>query len=478
VGDLMKVLLIAPARLSNLRETKSTIPTHLLYLASALRLRNHIPMIYDFSIITGITTDTRGDLPDDLDRLINTLSPDLFAINCFTSQHFPFVTHIAHLLRKKYPEVRTVVGGAHPSLFPEEILANCPDIDYIIIGEGEEQICLLADELSNKISQIDLSHVQSFAWRKEGEIIIQPRLCYLADLDSLPDPAWDLINIADYHSDYLNWNNPKNLLFKVAVPILSSRGCPFLCNFCVAHCTMGRKLRLRSPERVVNEIQMLHERYGENYFSFLDDNINVNKNHILKICSEIVHRGLNIEFETLSGLHIDSLDEDIIEALDQAGCVFVRLGIEHGNDRIRNEIIGKKLDRQKIYDICKTLKNHPNIRIAGMFIMGFPEDTCATLNDTRQMIHDLQLDYNQVSSLLPFPGSRVFKQALTDGILLHNFNTYRLWAGDICLDPTESEFSIKPYEMSIDELKEYRKLFDKLKILPNSRLAQSSEIQG
>jgi len=444
-----------------------------LYLASALRARSHTPIIQDLSIIAGLSTNYRGDLPEGVQQSIHRSSPELFAINCFTTLHFQFVTHIAEALRKDYPNIPIVLGGAHPSLFPKDILVNCPYIDYIVVGEGEEQICQLADALSLNGSTANLSHIQSFAWRKDGEVLYQPRKSFATDIDMLPDPAWDSINLSDYHSDHSQWNNPKNLSFKLAVPILSSRGCPFKCNFCAAYTTMGRKLRMRSPQHVVDEIQMLHERYGENYFSFLDDNMNLNKGHILTICSEICKRGLNIEFETLSGLHMASLDDEVIEALDQAGCVFVRLPIEHGNYRIRNEVIGKSLSREKIYEVCAAFKKRPRIRTASMFIMGFPEDTCETLDDTRKMIIDLQLDFNHVSNLLPFPGTTVFEQASKDGLLLRNYNPDRLWAGETCLDPTESEFFLLPYAMIVEELMRYRTIFDNLRFLPNSRILKS-----
>ena len=469
----MRVLLIAPARLPDLKATKGTIPTSLLYLASALRARNHTPIVHDLSIIEGLTTDIREGLSEGLQQSIHRFSPELFAINCFTTLHFQFVTHIAKTLCKNYPNIPIVVGGSHPSLFPKDILANCPYIDYIVVGEGEEQITQLADAISLNETDVNLSHIQSFAWRKGGEIIYQPRKNFVADLDELPDPAWNLINLSDYHSDHSQWNNPKKLSFKLAVPIVSSRSCPFKCNFCTAYTTMGRKFRMRSPQRVVDEIQMLHEQYGENYFSFLDDNMNLNKAHILGICSEICKRSLNIEFETLSGLHIGSLDNEMINALAQTGCVFVRLPIEHGNDQIRNEVIGKRLDRQKIYEVCAAFKKRPKIRTASMFIMGFPEDTCETLDDTRKMILDLQLDFNQVSNLLPFPGTRVFEQASKDKLLLRNYNSDRLWAGETCLDPTESEFFLLPYAMTMEELMTYRTIFDNLRFLPNSKILQN-----
>jgi anaerobic magnesium-protoporphyrin IX monomethyl ester cyclase len=471
----MKVLLITPPRLQRLREIKSYMPPiSLLYLASALREHNHTPAIHDLSIIDGLTTGNRDGVPAALAQSISQFCPDLFAINCYTSLHFPSVAHLAQSLRVKYSDTPIAIGGAHPSLFPREILSNIPYIDYVVGGEGEEQLVEIANALSREGRRADLSHIQSLTWRKNGEVIHQCRKNFVDDIDKLPDPAWDLIALSDYYTDHSEWNNPRLLTFNLAVPILSTRSCPFTCNFCAAFTTMGRKFRMRSPRRVVDEIQMLHESHGQSYFSFLDDNMNLNKSHILGICSEICKRGLNIEFETLSGLHIGSLDNEVIDALDRAGLVFVRLPIEHGNDRIRNDVIGKNLSREKIYEVCLAFKNKPHIRTSCMFIMGFPEETCETLEDTRKMILDLQLDVNQVSNLLPFPGTKVFDIASREGLLLHNYNADRLWAGETCLDPTESDFFLKPFTMTLEELKAYRAIFNTIRILPSSRILQTS----
>lgn len=464
----MKVLLIAPPRLPDMREIKSAMPPmQLLCLASPLRTCNHVPFIHDLSIEAELTTVNRDGIPKNLEQSFAEFGPELIAINCYTSLHFAYLDHLAEALNTKYKDIPIVMGGAHPSLFPNEIIDNCPYIDYVISGEGEESLVELANALTFKDHETDLSHIQSLTWRANKAVVQNDRKNFIQNLDSLPDPAWDLITLSDYYTDHSEWNNPKNLDFNLAVPILSSRSCPFSCNFCVAYKTMGRKFRMRSPKRVVDEIQMLHENHGENYFSFLDDNMNLKKEHILKICSEICNRNLNIEFETLSGLHIPSLDDEVIDALDQAGLVFVRLAIEHGNDQIRNEVIGKRLDRDKIYKVSESFRQKKNIRTAAMFIMGFPEDTCETLEDTRKMIIDLQLDFNQVSTLLPFPGTRVFEQAYKDGLLLQNYDASRLWTGEICLDATRIDFFLKPYDMTLNELKKYRSIFDNLRFLNN-----------
>lgn len=460
----MKILLIAPAKLDGLKEGKGTIPVPLLHLAAMLRLKGHEPHILDLSLIAPETTETpyRPHL-DLVIAKLEEINPQMVGINCFTTLHFPMVRLVAETVKKARPDILVATGGAHPSLFPNEILANSEDFDYVAVGEAEDTFPTLANAIEEG-NREQLDHIQSIAFRRSGEIIVTPRGEFITELDELPLPAWDMINFPDYYNDLSSWYNPKGLDFHLSIPILSSRSCPFKCNFCAIYTTMGRKLRLRSPEKVVDEIEYLHTERGQNYFGFIDDIININKKHIIAICDEIVRRGLNLQWETTCGTYLAALDDEVIAAMGNAGCVFVRLPIEHGNDEMR-ALVGKKLSRDKIYSVAASLKEH-GMFTSSMFIMGFPEDTVDTLEDTREMIENLGLDLNYVFNIIPFPGTRVFQQAQKDELFLNAFRPEDLWKGEINLDPVQDEarFFIKPYNMSLDELRHFRHVFDGLRV--------------
>lgn len=465
----MKVLLIAPAKLSGLKDSKGTVPVPLIHLAAVLQEHDHQPSILDFSIFSHKRDIDDILLEQILTKKLNEEKPDVVGINCFTTLHFTTTRKISAIVKKYQPNLPIVIGGTHPSLFADDILKNVTSIDYIVIGEGEIQMAMLANALRDKDME-KLKEIPSFVYRdSQQKIIHNERNDYISDLDSLPQPAWDLINFSDYSLDLSSWYNPKNLSFNTCVPILTSRSCPFSCNFCACYATMGRVFRRRSPQKVVDEIQMLHEKQGQNYFGFIDDNVNLDKQHLIQICDEILKRNLNIHYETTCGTHIASLNEEVIDALADSGCAFVRLPIEHGNDYIRNEVIGKKLEREKIYAAASYLKKR-KIFTASMFIMGFPEETKESLDDTYKMICDLKLDLNYVFNIIPFPGTRVFQQATKEGLFIDNFDLDNLWKGVINLDPVQDEvrFFIKPYAMEIDELMHYRNLFDSVQFFSNS----------
>lgn len=227
----------------------------------------------------------------------------------------------------------------------------------------------------------------------------------------------------------------------------------------------------------MDEIQLHVEQFGHRYFGFVDDNLTVSKRHILAIMNEIVRRDLDIQFESFSGYHIATLDEEVITALVEAGCIYTLMPIEHGNERMRNQIIGKKLPTEKIYEVVENYRKF-EVLIRAVFIMGFPEDTHDTLRDTLEMIQRLQVDLVDVFTLIPYPGTKVFEQAMRDDLFINKIDQKELWSGHYTLNNQSSTFYLKPYSLSLNDLGQWRKTFDTLsedhlnnwKATKNSRL--------
>ena len=461
----MNILLIACPKLEWMQDSKGTIPVPLLYLANVLHQAGFSSHILDLSVVkSNPEVDPFDNLMLKINNAISNLDPAIIGFNCFVSQHLPLIMRIAKRVRKALPNVHITIGGTHPSIFFKDILANCLEFDSVIIGEGEEQIVALANCVKKKINNFDKIH--SFAYRINGTVVFNKRHSYISDLDQLPDSSWDLINFSDYFSDHSSWHNPKKHDIRISVPILTSRSCPFSCNFCACHATMGRRFRKRSPKRVVGEIEHLHREYGINYFGFIDDNVNLDKSHVMEICEEIMRRRLDIQFEPTCGLHLASMDEDIAKALSKAGCVFARLPIEHGNEYIRNKIIGKNLKREQIFRAAQSLRKC-GMRISTMSIMGFPEDTPQTLQDTYDLLMELKADLNYVFNLIPFPGTKVFEQAKREGLLLSTFSEEQIWKGEIDLDPVQKaqQYYLKPKNMSFEELDYFRNKFNEIRVM-------------
>ncbi len=470
----MRILLISSYTLSDVSRVDIAPPLSLLYISAALRKGGHEPILCDLTpLIVPHGMDRETFYHDHIMKMFSDIKPDAVGQNCFLSVHFGFVRKIAKSVKAISPDIPFIIGGIHPTLFAQDIIAHCPEIDFIIVGEGEKQSLMLVNALAqNKPRKFD--SIPSIAFRDENNTpVLTARSGYEERLDDCAPPAWDLVNVKAYYTDHSKWYNPKNLDIKMSVPILTSRSCPYDCNFCSAHSMMGRGLRMHSPQRVVDEMELLYNEYGLNYFGFVDDNLTLNKKHILAICDGIVKRGLNIQFESFNGYNIASMDEEIVSAMCAAGCVYVIMPIEHGSDYMRNKIIGKHLPREKIYSLAQIYKKH-NLLTRGVFIMGFPEDTKETLNDTYRMMLDLQLDLYNVFTLIPFPGTKVFDQAMRDKLLINEVAKEKLWEGTLELNALHAQVFLKPYNLSLEEMAQFRETFDAMRIFSD----RAKKLQG
>ncbi|MDP7194705.1 MAG: radical SAM protein [SAR202 cluster bacterium] len=468
----MKILLIAPyvhlkfdRAIEKLTRADFIPSAALLYLAAVLRVNNYEPTILDFN--NAVVDSHKEKYFDYCKKIVidnlNKHKPDLVGINCLFSGIFADVLELAKIVKFHSPHSKIAIGGMHPTTFTKEILTNCNDIDYIAVGEGEKTMVALAASVKAKNENL-LSSIKSFAYKdKDGVVRINRETNYIDDLDTLPMPAWDLINLNEFEIKMDHYYNPRNLPLKHKAFIFSSRACPLTCNFCDLFMLMGRKHRKRSPKVIVDEIEMLNKSYGINYFSFNDDNLTLNKAHILAICNEILKRKLIIMCDTPNGLWINSLREEVLAKMAEAGFVKVSIAIEHGDDYIRNKVIGKALDRKKIFEVAGLLKKH-KIMTSGLFIMGFPEDTNETLQKSYDMIDELELDQPSVEALIPLFGTPLFKQVVKDKdkLLIDDWNLDEVWKTP--LNQAQSKFVIKPYNMSVDDLYEWRQKFDKLQV--------------
>ncbi len=465
----MKVLLINPQTPNMISNKEYYIPTSMLYLAGALKNAGISVRILDLNILKPWNKKSIKGLELCERVIFETIidfSPLLIGIGCLFSGHFPLVLNYTKKIKEQFATTPIVIGGIHPTTFPAEILANCSSVDYVVLGEGEEAIVKIASILKKKkvdtSDTIDLNNIDGIAYRLNGKVIVNPKNSFINSLDNIPFPAYDLINIKDYYHNTSGWLNPRNLSINASIPILTSRGCPTLCSFCSMFKVMGHRHRARSPEKVVDEIEFLYKKYNHRHFSFIDDNLTLKKSNILEICNQIIERNLNIQFDTPNGVAIGKLDKEVMDALVEAGLVKVTLAIESGSDYIRNKIMGKNLSRDKIMEIVRLTKQYKHLYVKAFFIIGMPEDTKTTLSETYKMIEEIDVDQPCLFNLRPFPGTRVFDQALKDKLFTDNFNIDSIWKMDTLHYSNNKIFFIKPYNMSLKGLQEFRCEFDDL----------------
>lgn len=456
----MKILLVYSPIPRNFYNREYYLPSGLLYLGAALQKNNEEVKLLDLRTFQKKELDPpEGFYESKLIETISDFKPGLIGFGGLISGNFLDILKLSKAAKKEFPEIPTIMGGVHASMYPREILENCSSLDWLILGEGEESMVQLVNMIKNNCFEFE--KIDGFAFRTERGVIINLKRNYIKNLDDIPFPAYNLINLEDYYEDTSEWHNPKNLPINTEVPIISSRSCPNDCNFCMSSKLAGRGWRARSPENVVNEIEYIYREYNHRHFSFMDDNFTLSKPRVIEIFNQIKKRGLNIQFETHNGVSVNTLDEEIIDAMASAGLTRIALPIESGSDYIRNEIMKKNLCRKKILDVIRFLKERDQIYIRAFFIIGMPEETHATLMDTYNMIKEIDVDKVHLTNIIPFPGTRVFKQAVRDNLLV-DLSLKDLCTSDELFQANYDRFFIKPYNLELSDLHEFRKKCDSL----------------
>ena len=297
-------------------------------------------------------------------------------------------------------------------------------------------------------------HIDGIAFRQDGKIIVSPKTKYEDDLDLLPMVDYSILDLEEYKMDTSEWYSPKKIKVGQAFPIISSRSCPQRCNFCNMWLVHGPKIRFRSPDNVLDEMEYVYDIYDVRYFQFMDDNLTFDKKRILEICDGILKRNMNIQFDTPNGVSIKKLDQEIIGALVAAGMVRISLAIESGSEYIRNKVIGKGLTDKKIYEVVNECSKHPCLWTKGFFVIGMPQETQETLEETYKMITELPLNTFGIFFATPYKGTQLFDYCVQHKLISSNIEKY-MTTDDLQLGAVVPHF--KPHEVTKGDLLSFQK---------------------
>jgi len=439
------------------------MPLSLLYLSgSASDVAN--THILDLNVVKSsmFKTDSTADfvysriVADEVHRL----KPDFIGINCLFSGQFETVKNIAIAAKEARPSTVVIIGGMHPTIYNKEILEHCQFIDIVVIGEGEQTLRGILTSDNNNYDRIE-----GIAFRNSArDIVVNPKESFVSHLDEMPLPDYSLFNFKGYQLDTNDWFNPKNQDIKTSVPILTSRSCPYKCNFCAMNLVMGTKFRARSAEHVFSEMKLLYNDYGVSFFHIMDDNSTLDKKRIKELCTLIINSKMNISFDMCNGTMPSTLDDDVIDLMVEAGFISCFLAIESGSDYIRNTIMGKNVSKETICRVVERFRTYKNVHLAAFFLMGMPEETLESLMETYNFIDSLDLDSFKVAVATPFPGTKLFDQCVRDNLLLSDKDSLKdLWNNSdwyLQILNTTPPFLIKPYNLQVSDLKEFVRRFE------------------
>jgi len=365
-------------------------PHGLMYLAACLR--KHRPEV-EIKIIDLMLS--RAPETAILEELKN-FSPELAGIH---AMHFQAgsMHRIAKLVKDNF-SIPVIVGGPYPSSEPERVLSD-PNIDLVVRGEGEMTFLELFDRLNQ---EKDFSGLTGSVYRKNGNLVFEPERELIPDLDQIPFPAWDLIELKKFFAWNLLTQNDLRWRKEVAT-IFTSRACPYGCIFC--HNLFGKKFRARSAEQVLGEIKMLVEKYGIREIHIIDDCFNFDLARAKQILKMIRDAKLDLKLAFPNGIRGDRLDPELIALMKQAGAYKVNFGIESGSPRIQ-KMIHKGLDLD-LLEKNIALMDQAGIFMHGFFMMGFPGETAEDLQATINFARRSRLHTAGFALLSPFPGTKV-----------------------------------------------------------------------
>lgn len=362
------------------------------YLASALQNRGHAVSYLD------CLKEKIG--PNEWRMFLQEGQYNLVGIQMY-SYTYNVVKAMLKAAKETLTRVITVVGGPHANAIPEETLADNPEIDFVIHGEGETALPDLVDRLQfNNAS--GLASVANLAWRNNGHIELNPK-CYLENLDEISAPAWNLMNPRSYpilSHGLLNRAHP-------IAPIFATRGCPYACTFCSSRLNMGQKIRKRSPAKIVDEIEMLVKEYGVKEIHFEDDNFTFYKDFTASVCQEIIDRNLEIFWACPNGVRLDSLDAELLGLMERSGCYSFAVGIESGSERVL-QLMKKGISARRIRQKIRLIAQNTHIKMTGFVIFGFPGETEEDLKETEDLVLQEPLHRLAVGPFIPLPGTQIY----------------------------------------------------------------------
>lgn len=368
-------------------------PLGLAYLAASLQQAGHECTIYD-----GVAQ------PSSLEETCRKAQQyDIVGITVVTA-YFKRVKELILAIRSQCSPCPVImVGGPHVTAESSDLLQA--GADFGIIGEGELTSVELVKWIEDGKNAETLSDIRGIAYvGSDGEIVRTQKRPLIQNLDEIPYPARDLLPMHLYST------SPARGLVAPSHALLISRGCPGVCSFCDNN-SFGHKIRYHSPERIVDEMFLLRDKYGANHIQFFDDNFTTNKDMALTVCEMLISRGFNRCFSIQS--RADCIDAEILAALKRAGCGYVSYGFESGTQRVLDHIC-KNETIEQMYNAVKLTKE-AGIKVRGFFIFGFPSETMEEMKQTLNFAKELDIDMASFTLLCPFPGTLDYKRAKASG---------------------------------------------------------------
>ncbi len=344
---------------------------------------------------------------DEFVTAIAALQPAVVAFSSTTHQH-PYVERCARWVKESSPQMVTVVGGAHPTLAPDQVLAN-PDIDFVCVGEGEYPLLDLVNAMD---AGQELIAIPNLWLRRNGRDIRNVLRPLIANLDDLPFPDRELFDFDQILAANDGW-----------VDMLAGRGCPYGCSYCCnpglreRFKDLGPYVRFRSVENILAEIRELAGRYPIKTLNFQDDTFTLDRRWTLDFCEAY---GREFSYPFWINTRVERIaEEQVVAALARAGCRGVRIGLESGNEELRTRVLKRRMSNDEIRHAFALARKH-GLDVYTCNMLGIPGETAEMIEETIALNRELEPAGLQFSVFYPYPMTELYEDCVRHGYLVED----------------------------------------------------------
>jgi len=390
-------------------------PLGIQTLAPVLRLRGHQVRMFD-------TCHPQMKV-EHITQAIAKEEPDVIALSFLSTTTYPAARNMARQLKAGTPRIPIIVGGAFATLNADRILEDCPDIDCVGVGEGEELLPDYLDHLDNPVS------VAGLVWRRDGKTFANPPRPLIRNLDQFPYP--DRTSLPIDYIESLPLDVPAVLSLDKFCTVQTSRGCPYSCIYCDIPSLGDGRWRSRSPEHVLGELQELNDQ-GYRSIYLTDDHFLINRKRIDAICRGIIERKLRFHWGCEG--RVDSVGIGQLPVMREAGCNFLAFGVEAGTQKVLKRL-NKKQTPAQVEHAVREAKRHGINRVHGFFVVGSPDETEADILESFRFAARLELDTFGFNRLCAYRGTPLWQEYVAREII-DDKRDWHKWFKCSDIDPT------------------------------------------
>jgi anaerobic magnesium-protoporphyrin IX monomethyl ester cyclase len=366
-------------------------PLGLAYVAAALEKdRNQVEVLDNYLMKKSL---------DEVKQMVTTKKPQVVGITCGSATYRKCL-ETAKAVKEADPTCKVVVGGWHASYAPDSLLEHS-EIDYVVVGEGEEAMTQLTRQIAKGTDAEGAAAIPGVGFRRNGEFVKNlPK--FISNLDRVPFPARHLLPMNEY-------GRRIEFLDLEPVDIMSiTRGCPYNCAYCDIEKLWGKKCRIFSPPRIVDEVKHLVDRFDSKGVYFISDNFTILKKETLEFCGIMKKEKLDLQW--VCDTRADLLSRDLLRNMRQAGCRTIWFGVESGSPRIM-DIVNKGITKEQTMQAFKLCREE-GIQVACSFMIGIPGETVHDMEESLKFAKQLNPDWCGFNIYVAYPGSILYEEIL------------------------------------------------------------------